>query len=208
MVINHKYNFLFIHIHKTAGSSIRDALLALEGSEFIAHNHTHLSWIDYDSYKDYYKFSFVRNPWDRLVSWYFGILKLKANNNFQKYIKSCCSNFSQFLNCNEVIKEKICCKNEVLSRLKTNYYKSISYNQLDYISDLDNKIIVDFIGKFENLNNDWNSLLKNLSIKNFNLSFKNKGYHKNYKEYYANVSDIEKVRLMYKKDIDYFKYEF
>jgi hypothetical protein len=206
MVINHKYNFLFIHIHKTAGSSVADALLKLEDSEFFAHHHTHLSWIDYQKYKDYYKFCFVRNPWDRLVSWYFGILKLKANNDFQKYIKLCCSNFSEFLNCDKIIKEKVNSKYEVSSKGKTIYFKSIAYNQLDYISHND-KVLVDFVGRFENLNDDWEFILKKLSIKNLKLSFKNKGFHQNYKNYYEK-KDIDKVASLYKRDIDYFNYEF
>jgi len=207
MIINHKYKFIFVHIHKTAGSSIRNSLLKLDGSEFLAHHHTHLKWIDYKKYEDYYKFCFVRNPWDRLVSWYFGILKLKSNNNLQKYIKSCSNNFSEFLNCRGIIKETIYNKKIESFNTKIPYFKSISYNQLDYVSDDSGNILVNFIGRFENLNNDWNTILSNLSINKIKLFFENKGYHKNYKEYYQK-DDINKVYEMYKKDIDYFGYEY
>lgn len=207
MVINHKYKFLFVHIHKTGGSSIRNSLLELEGSEFYAHHHTHLKWINYNNFNSYYKFCFVRNPWDRLVSWYCGILKLRTNNNFQRYIKSYSSNFSEFLNCTRVIHERIFSKNEKNSDNSIPYYKSISYNQLDYISDVYNNNIANYIGKFENLNNDWAILLDNLKINFITLKKDNVGNHKNYKNYY-NEEDILKVKNLYKKDIEFFNYTF
>lgn len=63
---------IFIHIPKTAGTSVA---LTLFG-----HGSRHVPWFRYQQanpvkYRRYFKFAFVRNPWDRLVSSYFYLQK-------------------------------------------------------------------------------------------------------------------------------------
>lgn len=205
MIINHNYKFIFVHIHKTAGTSIKEALLKLDGSSMLAYHHTHLSWIDYSRYNDYYKFCFVRNPWDRLVSWYFGILKLKTKNNFQSYIKANSNDFSSFLDCKNIVNEKVFSKKENFN-VNFLYFKSISYNQLDYISDEHNNILTNFIGRFENLESDWKKVMNHLGL-SLVLPKKNIGHHMDFRSYYKQV-DIEKVNKIYERDINYFGYSF
>ena len=58
----------FIHIPKTAGTSIGKLLL----DDLNAYdNKCHLTLQPYLRYPDYYKFTFIRNPWDRIVSYYY-----------------------------------------------------------------------------------------------------------------------------------------
>jgi hypothetical protein len=59
---------IFIHIPKAAGTSVALTLFE-QGSR-------HVPWFDYyyanpEKFRSYYKFSFIRNPWDRLASTYF-----------------------------------------------------------------------------------------------------------------------------------------
>jgi hypothetical protein len=84
-VISHKHKFIFIHIPKTAGTSIEQALrdetcqlLPGEWDHKRVHhtplNHMTLTELaDYglltrEQLRSYFKFCFVRNPWDRLIS--------------------------------------------------------------------------------------------------------------------------------------------
>jgi hypothetical protein len=56
MIINHKRGFIFVHIQKTAGTSITQALYQIEGSERIASSHSMIRMLDMDHYKDYFVF--------------------------------------------------------------------------------------------------------------------------------------------------------
>jgi hypothetical protein len=75
MIINHRHQFIFIHVPKTGGTSIRKALLAVHGSKDIKWGTKHLTMSEFLAKKPlwmrgkrYRSFGFVRNPWDRVVS--------------------------------------------------------------------------------------------------------------------------------------------
>ena len=85
--------------------------------------------------------------------------------------------------------------------------KSIAFNQLDYITDRNGKICVDFIGRYENLQEDFNKVLKDIGLPAMQLKHLNKFDRENYRSYYTE-EDIEKVKKLYKRDIEYFGYKF
>ncbi len=200
MILNKEYKFIFVHIQKTAGISIKNSLFSITGTEKINSSHSFLKTLDLVSPEEYFKFCFVRNPWDRLVSWWNMMEKKGIHNDFSKYLLEAKS-FSEFLEKTEII-------NETLDESVTDlgYPKSISFNQLDYISDSRGKILVDFIGRFENINEDFLKVSKKIGF-DLNLSHLNKFDHPDYRKYYKD-KDIEKVYFMYKRDIDFFCYEF
>lgn len=202
MIINHKYKFIFIHIQKTAGTSITNSLYGIEGTENLHHSHSMLNSIDINEFKDYFKFCFVRNPFDRLLSWYNMILKKGLHNDWSNYILKNSTNFSEFLNLQDVILEK----NPLELQSLVDYPKSLTFNQLDYVTDNLGRIQCDFFGRFENINQDFEYLSEKLNIK-LELNHLNKFEHKLYKEYY-NDKDVKIVENLYKKDLEYFKYTF
>ncbi len=65
--------FAFIHVQKTGGSSIDELSRAtVPDIERYGPRHMgvrHARKVLYN-WSDYYSFAFVRNPWERLVSWY------------------------------------------------------------------------------------------------------------------------------------------
>jgi hypothetical protein len=69
------------------------------------------------------------------------------------------------------------------------------------------KININFIGKFENMENDLTKALNNIDIHNINhVSFKkNSKKHDNYKKYYDQYT-LEKVNIIIKEDLDNFDY--
>jgi uncharacterized protein YpuA (DUF1002 family) len=90
----------------------------------------------------------------------------------------------------------------------TSIHASVHKNQLDWFTDKNGKIIVDFIGKFENLNNDFNIVKNKLNIDvqlpHSNITNLKK---KHYTEYYTQKTrDI--IAEKFKVDIEYFGYEF
>ena len=73
MLISHSHKLIFIHIQKTGGSTISEILSKNfpDICQFKAkHDFAIQGTGELCEWKDYYKFAFVRNPWDRLVSWY------------------------------------------------------------------------------------------------------------------------------------------
>ena len=202
MIINDKYKFIFVHIQKTAGTSITDALFKIPETYQLHHSHSILNTINIEDYKDYFKFCFVRNPFDRLISWYNMILQKGFHNDWSKYILENSTNFSEFLELTDIIIER----NPLELQSQVDYTKSISFNQLDYISDNLGNIQCDFIGRFENINDDFNILSQMLNIK-LELNNLNKFKHNHYKDYYNQI-DLEKVSNLYKRDIEYFNYKF
>ena len=78
--------------------------------------------------------------------------------------------------------------------------------------DNNENLIVDFVGKYENLQNDWQLVCDHLelcqnSLKNLQLNHFNKSFHENYRKYY-NENTIERVYNIYKQDIKLFNYKF
>jgi hypothetical protein len=204
MIINYDKNFLFIHIQKTAGTSIKKNLLLIKGSDSLHYPHTSINHAQLTNNQEYcYKFTFVRNPWDRLYSWYCMILDKGPTSTFYRYILQNSNNFSEFLNLTKVIKDD---KKDIF-RTSVPNWKSISYNQIDYLHDKTGKMNIDFIGRFENLENDYKFICDTIKIKCTPLLHLNKSKNDNYRKSY-NDDDIEKVYKLYRKDIDYFNYTF
>ena len=188
---------LFIHIPKNGGISVLSAKVKVKG-HFIQ-NPFYLSLKD--TLKFYrekpYVFSFVRNPWDRLVSAFFYLDQggMNPGDKFdrRKYLKEFNGNFERF-----VYESLIDCK--VLEQL---HFKP----QYDWISDDNGSILADYVGRFENLQTDLKLISKKTGITFGKLPHINRSKHKSYHHYYNNVTrDI--VAEVYKHDIELFNYDY
>lgn len=128
----------------------------------------------YRKRNDYFKFSFTRNPWDKLVSaWKF----LQR----RKYKPSKC-NFKEFVKKNTV-------------------WIGVEMNTIDFSNGCD------FIGKFENLQEDFDFICEKIGEPKKKLGHFNKTKHDHYTSYYDDETR-EIVQKKYAKDIEYFGYKF
>ena len=141
-------------------------------------------------------FTFVRNPWDRLVSAFFYLDKGGGNSSDEKdrikYIAKYKGDFNKFV-------EKEYSKKRIFKQL---HFKP----QHSWINDK-NKIIVDYVGKMENFNNDFKNICRRIGKKYKIIKKTNNSNHFYYKNYY-NTLTKDLVHKMYKKDIEMFNYNF
>ena len=190
----YKTKTIFIHIPKTAGVSLLKAIygeVTLTGHRSFYFNSIILNIKN----EEYFSFAFVRNPFDRLYSTYMFLKKGGMNNHDRLAFETHLLKFKDF-------------EDFVINGLDEKLIFQITHliPQYEYLCDLRGKILVDFIGRFENLEEDINSLSKKLK-KHIKLSHHNHNNKKDYTEVYTNEM-IEKVYQLYKKDIDIFEYSF
>ena len=186
MIVSDKHKFIFFHIPKTGGSSMTNHFSKYGKQKGQPHN-SHC-----DTNREFFRFGFFRNPWDRFVSKYFYFKaygKTKAGNDLHSgQIVNRYNSFQQFtLNFPNIYEE----------------FKSPHWNpQVDWVEDR-----IDFIGRFENLQEDFNIICDKIGIPKQQLPHKNKTKHKHYTEYYDEETK-QIVAKKYAKDIEYFGYEF
>jgi hypothetical protein len=155
------------------------------------------------AWDSHFSFGFVRNPWARLVSWYSMISERPPETNrnpLWDYARNNSNNFEEFVtNCTDVVSETL--PNGFV------YRKGFAINQFDYFCDAGGEICADFIGKFENLEGDFERVSRYLGIPYEALEKRNTTSDKTYTAYYNNNTK-QLVGNRFEKDIDYFKYTF
>jgi hypothetical protein len=205
MIISHKHKFIFIAVPKTGTTSIEAKLNpfneVLELSrEVMARRSLNIKHITLENLKahtnknldSYFSFSFCRNPWDRHLS----IFKY-YKKSIKKWEKKCppqwFEHYQRYTNLvggfqyfNDFVKSR-----PRWVELQTHW---LSKN-------------IDFIGRMENIQTDFNIICDKIGIDRLKLDHLNKSNEKDYREVY-NEESIDIVAKAYKKDIDYLGYKF
>lgn len=186
---------VFVHIPKCAGSSINKLLqLKVHAGTGHAGANAHRDFLK----QGYYSFSFVRNPWGRMVSLYEYLGGMRKGHMWYGQNKKIADQVSQlsFL--------EFC---EKLDEFQKCPFSGVHFVPMTrFLFNCDQSL--SFIGKYENLEEDFNKVLSDLNLKGSlekcNSSNRKK---KNYREYYdTKCRDI--VALKYKDDIKTFNYKF
>lgn len=192
-------NFIFVHIPKAGGNSIIEALNLSTQDCY----HRKPSSYSEKELHDSFKFSFTRNPWSRVVSAYFFLIDGGLNKEdelFGNFLKSL-GGFDKFLTylCNDI---------------PVNYINSRGHNHTcidewlhfqPQTKRLDRPM--DFIGKTENLQEDFNHVCTHIQYPIVSINQSNRSNHKFYQDYYND--DCKKlVSKKYESDIETYKYLF
>ena len=133
---------------------------------------------------DYYRFAFVRNPWDRLVSLYH---YHRGNPDNPHHPKAAKLNFDEW----------------VRSGGTGSFKKQMS----QFFYDDAGNLLVDYIGRYESINEDFSNICEKIGI-NVELPVRNRSKRKaDYRTYY-NEETVDLVRQLCAKDIEMFGYNF
>ena len=182
---------IYIHIPKVAGKSIA---LTLYGEDPMHHKLSMFQSIDPEKYESYFKFSFVRNPWGRIFSTYN---YLKQVN--QKYPYSEFFWIEKYTDFNDFI----------ITGLDSKKVGRTLFldTQTSYLVNLDGKIGIDYLGRFETLVEDYSKVARQLNC-NKKLPTIGAGIGgTDYRPHFTDAS-LNKVGELYKIDIDNFEYDF
>lgn len=213
MIINTNNNFVHIAIPRTATTCLNVALGNLTHPEPAEH-HCSIGEVlkKHPNTKAFYKFTFVRNPFDKLVSTYFEFRKNRKTKYSGKisYEKELLSEFD--LSNSDTENFRNFCRNFGDTKWRDDlFFKS----QFDFIN-VKGQNVMDYIGLFENLDEGWKKIRKEINLESIDLQksvpqeprgFIRGSYHPPYQELYTET-EKKIVQKIYKKDLEYFNYSF
>lgn len=139
------------------------------------------------NHNDYFSWGFVRNPWDRLVSTYVNKIINQHGGGLGLWGKDI-KHFKDF----------------ILKIKKTNVTDCDRHIRCLYTFLPED---INFIGKIENLQEDFNTICDKIGLPHTTLPHANKTKHQHYTKYYENETR-EIVAEKYSRDIEYFGYKF
>lgn len=187
-----RFRCIFIHVPKTAGSSVARALFD--------ENSRHIPYLEFEranawKFRSYFKFAFVRNPWDRLVSTYFFLKRGGINELDRDWSAQHLAAYASF---SEFVRDWLCEDN--VSSFP--HFRPQSY----FLADPQGKVMVDFVGRYENLLHDFTEVARRLG-RECQLPLYNKGDHAHFTSYYDDETrDI--VGRIYSRDVELFGYRY
>ena len=212
MRISYSHNFIFIHVPKTAGASLLKAFApyihdpsdywvnyALDKIGIHVNYWTHYrnkrfrphasarqvrGQLPQDVYAAMFKFAFVRNPWERVISYYHYVLRRPEHKRYKR-VRS--------LGGVEPFVQWACTTGKIC-------------NQADMLCDEQDNLIVDYVGRFESLPEDFQRICDRLRI-SVVLPHANNSNYGDYRSYYSSGMR-ELVADTCRKDIDLFGYTF
>lgn len=199
MIFSDAHKFIFVHIPKTGGTSIKRALYDFYNPDQIEFDgekvtdidsyrpHTAMTTEVSAQYPDYFKFAIIRNPW----SWHASIWKFfQRPDRNNKTITGI--SFDAYL-------EEVCCP-----ETKLPYRRNVA----DWIYEGDD-MLVDFVGRFERLAEDFDTILARIGLDKSQVNlphFKNAGPY-DYASMYS-PAYVDMIAKKHARDIALFGYQF
>lgn len=206
MLLSLSHRFIFIHVNKAAGTSMIQAL------EPYGHNPptdplskgmakvglvrdyrrryfpVHTTAVELrdelppEVWDGFFKFAFVRNPWDWLVSTYHYLCSTEAHRHHRRV--SSMGSFAEYLDW-EIGRNR--------------------RRQSAFVCD-NGEVIIDFVGRFETLASDFETVCSRIGV-DAKLPHVNRTAHSDYREFYDDEL-IARVARHWRFDIELFGYGF
>lgn len=181
---------LFVHIPKAAGKSVSQSLFGCDKPG-------HYYALDYQreslgKFESYFKFSFVREPVERLKSAYFFLCEggtTEGDKEIGALLRKETESFEDFV-LNWLDEEKM-----------YSWFHFIP--QADFLL-VDGELAVDFVGRFENIESDFDEVAKRLGKK---VRLKKINKTKSSKDFEVSGAVKVRVKELYRQDYQLFGYE-
>lgn len=206
MIISARHKFIFVAIPKTGTHSVRQALRQHLGDEDIEQvglfvqkkfpipelaqiRHGHLSlaqvrpYLRPEEFDGFFKFAFVRNPFDRFVSYCAFITR--EGGHFEDDPKAVMRHF-----------------------VDNPPWEHILFKpQHEFLTGSDGELLSDDVGRVESMQQSYDRIAERIGIPTTTLERVNSSSRRDYRDYY-NRSLMEGVAKLYGRDLEYFGYEF
>lgn len=207
-IISKTKKFVFCHIPKTAGSSIRRTLMGFQFNRPETPQEWHENMSDTkkrvpeEEFNQMFKFTFVRNPWERLVSTYNFICSkpIRPGENIpQEHYKAV--GFKKWL-----LEEEFFVPNNI--PLTPDMVPMQRRTLVDWIDDKNGECLIDFFGRFETVDKDFAFVCERIGISAPTLPKVQVGPKaKPYRDMYDQET-LEYVGETFKKDIERFNFVY
>ncbi len=186
--ICHKRRFLWFRVAKVGTRTILNHLK--ESNVYFDVEHAYFIYYPTGLFNDYFKFAFVRNPWDRLVSCWQDKVVRSNYFCFNDYELEKMKDFENFI---DFVKD--------LNIEKCNLHLRLQ----SALIDLSN---IDYLGRIEAFDDDVTYVFQRLGLTQKEVVSKNVTPCKKPYQGYYNKTLVEKVAEIYRKDIQIFGYRF
>lgn len=226
MTLSHTHKFIFLCNGKTGTSSIESALSPYqEGEEFEVgvpglYTDKHIppaalrALLGPKIWEGYFVFCFVRNPWDWFVSQYFWNqeppplsrkrLFLHPVRTFRRYRRKV-EKRKRLRELETFTEEDIRDTYDLLRRYRGRYDADSLFQQT-YVYDAGGEKLVDFVGRFEQIETDFEKAVEQIGI-DASLPHRNTTDHRDYRSYYT-PETAELIGELYRADVETFGYSF
>ena len=214
MLISHSHSFAFFHVPKTAGSSVRVALgrhatcvddywanralarIGIPVNRFAPWPYTKLrphasaatlaAWVPPEIFERLFKFAFVRNPWDLLVS-YWHYLRHNPGHHRGRIARRL-PDFAAYVEY-EIRRGRI--------------------SQSRLLCDRRGRLLIDFVGRYESLPTDFARICRRVGIEATlpRVNAGSRGDHRDYRDYYTPALTA-RVAEAFAADVERFDYSF
>jgi len=234
MILSHTHKFIFICSSKVGTTSMEEVLRPLqEGADYdfgspgarIVPKHIPPAILrgalPEKVWNEYFKFVFVRNPWDWFISqWFYNSVNsadartplssrlrkqarrtlLRMGGDAPRVERSELVRFGD-----ELRTEDIDAVFEVLTLFKGLPGRDGLY-QSNWVYDMDDRVIVDYIGHYETLEADFEEITRQLGL-DLQLPRLNRTEHRDYRSYYS-PETRDRVGELWAVDVKNFGYSF
>jgi hypothetical protein len=202
VIISDQHRFVFVHIQKTGGTTIDRLVLAQLDPVQVRRSpsrHLPLRAIhrQFPDVRDYWAFGFVRNPWDRMVSWWSMIDEWRRDvaekGHSPRAANAMWAEVAQYRDFEEFVFRG------------PDASPRLSRPQIDYLQVKGRR--ADFIGRTENLGADAATALERFGLSAEGIGHHNPSPRTSYRDYYSTATR-DRVAEVFAKDLDAFGYTF